>query len=209
MWRTTASRKSAVTHCRLRPSPHGSAGMREIRAETPDGYIWFVRRRWLRRQTLWRPAMDRMAAGYGSWRRARADWERLRPGREIEQPTGVLTTVVGFAGMGEVALLLMALGVSLAALAVLAIGRLLWFEVEPWLAAQLTVVASMLAFVIIFTAFTLDRRPWLVVAERQGLDGAPHRVWRVIGWRRSARWARQVAQAIERGQLDLVPERDG
>jgi hypothetical protein len=103
----------------------------------------------------------------------------------------------------------MALGVSLVGLAVLAIGRMLWFDVGPWLAAQLAVVLCVLAFAIIFTVFALDRRPWLVEAERQGLDGAPHRLWRVVGWRRSARCARQVARAIERGQLDLVPDRSG
>jgi hypothetical protein len=96
-----------------------------------------------------------------------ADWGRLRPGREAEHDPGAQATASGFAEMGELSLLLMALG------------------------------------------FTLDRRPWLVEAERQGPDGAPHRLWRVIGWRRSARWARQVARAIERGQLDLVPDRPG
>ena len=183
--------------------------MREIRVKTPDGHVWYVRRRWVRRRTPWHPSVDRMAARYRRWRRARADWERLRPGREIEHDPGAQTTAFGFAEMGELALLLMALGVSLVALAALAIGRMLWLQVGPWLAAQLTVVLCVLAFAIVFTVFALDRRPWLVEAERQGLDGAPHRLWRVVGWRRSARWARQVARAIERGQLDLVPDRSG
>jgi hypothetical protein len=180
--------------------------MREIRVKTPDGHVRYVRRRWVRRRTPW---VDRMAARYRRWRRARADWERLRPGREIEHDPGAQTTAFGFAEMGELTLLLMALGVSLVALAALAIGRMLWLQVGPWLAAQLTVVLCVLAFAIIFTVFALDRRPWPAEAERQGLDGAPHRLWRVVGWRRSARWARQVARAIERGQLDLVPDRSG
>jgi hypothetical protein len=42
------------------------------------------------------------------------------------------------------------------------------------------------------------------VAERQGLD-PPRRAWRVIGWRRSGRCAREVARAIAQGRLDVEP----
>jgi hypothetical protein len=75
--------------------------MREIRVKMPDGHVWYVRRRWVRRRTPWRPSVDRMAPRYRRWRRTRADWERLRPGREIEHDPGVQTTASGFAEMGE------------------------------------------------------------------------------------------------------------
>jgi hypothetical protein len=183
--------------------------MREIRVETPDGHVWFVRRHWVWRRSPWRPMVDRTEEPYRRWRRARAAWERLRPGREIEHHPGVQTRASGFAEAGELSLALMALGVSLIALVVFGLGRLLWFQVMPWLGTQLTGVVCALAVAAVLAALGLDRRPWLVEAERQGLDGAPHRLWRVIGWRRSAGWARRVAAAIEAGELDRVPERDG
>jgi hypothetical protein len=153
--------------------------------------------------------VDRADERYRRWRRARAAWERLRPGREIEHSRGTRVGMPGFAVAGEVGLAVIALGVSLIALAVLGLGRMLWFQVMPWLGTHLTGVLSVLAVATVVAALTLDRRPWLVEAQRQGLDGARHRLWRVIGWRRSARWARRVAAAIEAGELDRVPERDG
>ena len=53
-------------------------------------------------------------------------------------------------------------------------------------------------------ALALIRRPWLVEAERQGLD-PPRRAWRVIGWRRSGQCVREVARAIAQGRLDVQP----
>jgi hypothetical protein len=45
-------------------------------------------------------------------------------------------------------------------------------------------------------------RPWYVELRRQGLDDAPRRVWRVQGWRRSARLMRQLTAAIGEGRID-------
>jgi hypothetical protein len=76
--------------------------------------------------------------------------------------------------------------------------------VGPWLLVHMTVVLSVLAGGIGVLALVLFRRPWLVEAERQGLD-PPRRAWRVTGWRRSGRCAREVAGAIAQGRLDVEP----
>jgi hypothetical protein len=57
---------------------------------------------------------------------------------------------------------------------------------------------------VLGAAALLVNRPWLVVAERQGLD-PPRRVWRLRGWWRSRRCRRDVATAIALGSLDPGP----
>jgi hypothetical protein len=50
-------------------------------------------------------------------------------------------------------------------------------------------------------ALLLVRRPWLVVAQRQGLGDAPRRAWLVTGWHRSRAFARELAAAIQAGRF--------
>jgi hypothetical protein len=173
--------------------------MRDIRVVAPDGYVWHVRRRWARRQMPWRPLVDAVAARR---RRARGwPWgpqQRLGP-----DPDPFLAYGMG-GELGAVVLLLGVLGVVLLALAVGGLGWLVIRVVVPWLLLHLTEVLSVLAGGIGVLALVLIRRPWLVEAERQGLD-PPRRAWRVIGWRRSGQCAREVARAIAQGRLDVEP----
>jgi hypothetical protein len=175
--------------------------MRDIRVVTPDGYVWYIRRRWTRRRTPWRPLVDAVAARR---RRARGwTWgprERLGPDPEPFPPS----YAGGPGELGEIVVLLGALGVVLL---VLAVGGVVWLVVTvavPWLLLHLKTVLSVLAGGFGVVALVLIRRPWLVEAERQGLD-PPRRAWRVIGWRRSGQCAREVAGAIAQGRLDVEP----
>jgi hypothetical protein len=167
----------------------------DIQVRHPDGRIWHVRRRWARRRMPWRRAADDIP----TWPATTADVLRD------------LSSLVGLPGLPgspvDAALrgwLLFAVG----ALAVLAVWLLLvWLgagllAAAAWLARHLAVVAAAVAVILLLAALLLVRRPWLVVAERQGLADAPRRAWRLIGWRRSGRFAHAIAEAIRDGRFD-------
>jgi hypothetical protein len=133
-----------------------------------------------------------------------AAWMIKRELRDAELGRIGDVDVVGmFCSDARVILLLVALGLTLVALVFGGIGRWAIMVAAPWAVAHPMVVLGLLAVGIVVLAAVLVRRPWLVEAKRQGLDDAPRRVWRVVGWRRSGRCAYGVAQAIKRGQLDI------
>jgi len=87
------------------------------------------------------------------------------------------------------------------------LGLLGWFvatRVVPSMAHPAAVLGGLGGAIVLVAASLLIDRPWLVEAERRGID-APRRVWRVRGWRQSGRVLREVVAAIRRGRLDVEP----
>lgn len=179
--------------------------MREIRVVTPDGHVWFVRRRWGRRRMPWRDLLDRTATRRRQARQAQESKERLRPGPELgADPDLSLLSIAGFGGqLGQFLVGLVALGVVVTVLALVGLGWLLVTVARPSLFGHLSAVLGVVAGGVMVGILVLVRRPWLIEAERLGLDDAPKRVWRVIGWRRSGQCVREVAGAIEQGRLEV------
>jgi hypothetical protein len=181
---------------------------RERRAVTPDGRVWYVRRRWARRRAPW----SRRARHPTSW--ADAD-------EELDVEGGVIPPIEPFAypSSGEDLHLLGELGfdlfhdarhavavlLGLLAVVVVAIGLLAAATVEhvvPFVAANARLLLGAVATVAVLLAVDRLSRPWFVELQRQGLADAPRRVWRVRGWRRSARLMDEVAAAVREGRID-------
>jgi hypothetical protein len=179
--------------------------MRATRVRTPDGHVWLVWRQWAQRDT----ALGRSLAR----RRARRKERWIREGKELD---------VELAGpdsprwMSEVqsaqwAVTLISLATALAVPAVLGLlGWLIATRLVPLLPHPSAVAWGLGALTLLGAAALLVNRPWLVVAERQGLH-PPRRVWRIRGWWRSRRCRRDLVRAIALGSLDpgagAAPER--
>ncbi len=91
-------------------------------------------------------------------------------------------------------------------LVLVGLGFLGWLVVPGaarWMASHRSAALAGVAGGLVVVVLVFVRRPWLVEAERQGLDQP--RVWRAIGWRRSGRCVREVAAAIAQGRLDIEP----
>jgi hypothetical protein len=192
--------------------------MRSIRIVTPDGHVWFVRRRWARRQGRLGRYLDRRRA----WRRA--VWLARGKAQDLELagPTSKTWKSMARSPLPQFWLspseawmwdirsaqnLVVALIVTGTVLALAGLGFLGWLmvpAVRHQIPSHPTATLTGLAGVLAVVGLVLVRRPWLVEAERQGLD-PPRRVWRVIGWRRSGRCIREVAAAIAQGRLDVEP----
>jgi hypothetical protein len=180
--------------------------MREIRVVTPDGHVWYVRRRWAARPTPLGPLLAADAA-----RRERARQARRRKRTPDDYPLGVDAGLEAWDGeswglsivgalVGVVALPLLWLIVVL-----LAVAPIVLFPAwGAWLSHHPREVAAALAALLAAVAVTLAGRPWLVEAEPMALN-KPGRAWRVTGWRRAGRCAREVAASIREGRLDAQP----
>ena len=174
------------------------------RVVTPDGYVWFVRRRRARRRLPW----ARRPPGGGT---RFHDEEELPadslpgpgPVRVITDTAEHLDDLVYDADTSAASVLLFLAGV------VTGLGVLVWLTgtyVLPWLVPLVTANARPLAAAVAALAVLVaaDRLlgPWYVELQRQGLDDAPRRVWRVRGWRRSGRLIGELAAAIREGRID-------
>ena len=177
--------------------------MRATRVRTPDGHIWLVWRQWARRDT----ALGRSLAR----RRARLRERRIREGKELDVELAGpdserwMSDVQSAQWVISRISLAVALAVALAVPPLLGVlGWLVATRLVPLLPHPAAVAWGLGALTVVGTAALLVNRPWLVVAERQGLD-PPRRVWRVRGWWRSRRCRRDVARAIALGGLDPGP----
>ena len=178
------------------------------RVVTPDGYVWFVRRRRARRRPFWsRRDRDRGERFHG---------EDELPDEPLPIP-GVMDMFTyaeddlgerGFdryyddRAAAEVSLFVIIVGVFLTTL----LARATVTYVLPWLvplvvdnARPILAVAVTLAVLV---ALNQVHRPWYVELQRQGLADAPRRVWRVQGWRRSRRLMGELTAAIREGRID-------
>jgi heme A synthase len=180
---------------------------RELRVVTPDGYVWFVRRRRARRRPFW-SRRDRYPERYH-------DEDEL-PDEELPVP-GVLDLFtyaendLGDRGFDRAYDDWLAAEVSVVAIFILlfvvsVLGALTVFFVLPWLVplvvAHARPLLAVAAALVVLAALNQVQRPWYVELRRQGLAGAPRRVWRVRGWRRSGRLMGELIAAVREGRVD-------
>jgi hypothetical protein len=178
------------------------------RVMTPDGFVWFVRRRRARRRPFWS-------------RRDRDRGERFHGEDELpDEPLPIPGVMDMFTyaedDLGErgfdryyddrraarVSVFVLTVGVFL-------IAGLAWATVTyvlPWLVPLVVdnarpILAAATALVVLL-ALNQVHRPWYVELQRQGLTDAPRRVWRVQGWRRSGRLMGELTAAIRDGRID-------
>jgi hypothetical protein len=184
---------------------------RERRAVTPDGRVWFVRRRWARRRPPWsrRPR----------YQTARMDADEELPAEEpVVPPIDSFFTYDGrdldrlgdrifdrhhddrHAAWAMVTWLLV--GVLVTGLLVAAAVAYVLPWLVPLAVANAWPLLGVAAAVAVLAAVDRLVRPWFVELQRQGLADAPRRVWRVRGWRRSARLMDEVAAAVRDGRID-------
>jgi hypothetical protein len=169
-----------------------AAVVREQRVTTPDGHVWYVRRRWARRQLPWKRRADR----------------ELSPAERETVPmmvdTDELLGPVGefFALDAEGGLLLVLALLALAALGVLALIGVVREWVLPYLVANAGWIGAALATIAVLVLLDRLTRPWFIEAESARLFHAPRRIWRVHGWWRSRRAVQAVAAAIAEGRID-------
>jgi hypothetical protein len=174
---------------------------------TPDGHVWFVRRRRARRQPFWasRPP-----------ERYHDEDDLPDPDEQLPVP-GVLDLFTyaeddlgerGFdrfyddrrAARVSVFVIVILLAVA-GLLAWLTVGYVLPWLV-PWVAAHARPLLTGTAVLVAPVALNQLHRPWYVELQRQGLADAPRRVWRVQGWRRSGHLMATLTAAIREGRID-------
>ncbi len=166
--------------------------MREQRVTTPDGHVWYVRRRWAKRQRPWKRRADHEL---GPTERDRVPI--VTDTDELLGPVGELFTLDAEGGL----LLVLAL-LALAAIGVLALVAVVREWVLPFLAANIGWIGAALATVAVLVLLDRLTRPWFIEAESARLFHAPRRIWRVHGWWRSRRAFRAVTAAIAEGRID-------
>jgi hypothetical protein len=180
------------------------------RVVTPDGYVWFVRRRRARRRPFWVPRSRYPERFHGEEELPDPDERIPLPG-----PLDLFTTRgedLGQPGWNRFAEADRYRGwVALEAIAattvlVTVVVTLFGIYVLPWLvgftAGHARPLLSGAAVLAGLAALNQLHRPWYVELQRQGLAGAPRRVWRVQGWRRSGRLMRQLVAAVREGRVD-------
>ena len=177
------------------------------RVVTPDGHVWFVRRRRARRRPFWasRPP-----------ERFHDEDELPDPDERLPVPGVMDLFTYAEDDLGErgfdrsyddraaanVALLAILIFLFLLSVVVLV---LTWFVLPwlaPWVAGHARPLLAGAATVVALVALNQLHRPWYVELQRQGLAGAPRRVWRVQGWRRSTRRMDELTAAIREGRID-------
>jgi hypothetical protein len=169
-----------------------AAVVREQRVTTPDGHVWYVRRRWAKRQLPWkRQANYELSPAERDAVPLAADTDAL-PG-----PVADLFSLDAEAGLFIVLALL-----ALAALGTLALVGAVREWVVPFVAANIGWIGATLAVIAILVLLDRLTRPWLIEAESARVFHAPRRIWRVQRWWRSRRAVRAVAAAIAEGRID-------
>jgi hypothetical protein len=174
---------------------------------TPDGHVWFVRRRRARRRPFWasRPP-----------ERYHGEDELPDPDEPLPVP-GVLDLFtyaendLGERGFDRsyddrTAADVAVMAILIALFLITVVGLLLtWFVLPwlvPWVAAHARALLLATAALALLVALNQLHRPWYVELKRQGLADAPRRVWRVQGWRRSGRLVATLTAAIREGRID-------
>jgi hypothetical protein len=173
---------------------------------TPDGYVWFVRRRRARRRPLWAPR-----------RPARYHGEEELPDPDETPPVPGVMDLFTYAedDLGErgfdrgyddraaadVSLIVIAILVAVVGLLAWATVRFVLPWLAPWVGGHARPLLIGAAAVAALVALNQLHRPWYVELQRQGLADAPRRVWRVQGWRRSGRLMRELTAAIREGRI--------
>jgi hypothetical protein len=166
--------------------------VREARVTTPDGHVWYVRRRWAKRQLPWK---------------RRADYELSPAERDavpiVADTDELLGSVAEFFSLDAEFGLLVVLAL-LALVAIAAVGLVLFVRewVVPFLVANIGWIGATVAAIALLVLLDRLTRPWFIEAESARLLHAPRRIWRIQGWWRSRRAFRAVAAAIAEGRID-------
>jgi hypothetical protein len=178
------------------------------RVVTPDGHVWFVRRRRARRRPFWasRPP-----------ERYHGEDDLPDPGEQLPLPApldlfntrGEGIGEPGFDRFGESDRYRAKVAVNAIAVTMVVVGVVVWLVATyvlpwlvPWVAAHARPLLLGTAAVAVAVALNQLHRPWYVELKRQGLADAPRRVWRVQGWRRSGRLIATLTAAIREGRID-------
>ena len=178
------------------------------RVVTPDGYVWYLRRRRAKRRRPWSRS-DRP-------RPARFHDEEELPAEELPVPPWIDLWRVPNLEVGERGFVRFnddrraaSNAVGAAVVGVLALSALAALTVEyvlpwllPWLADNARPVLWLIAAGAVAVGLNQLHRPWYVELQRQGLADAPRRVWHVQGWRASGRLMRELTAAIQEGRID-------
>jgi hypothetical protein len=165
--------------------------VREQRVTTPDGRVWYVRRRWARRQPPWRRRPDHELGP------AELDDVPVLPADEVADSS--LRFVHYDAELG----LTLLLGLAVVGLVAAVTGAVLVVErVVPFLVDHAVVIGAGLAGLAAVVLVDRLTRPWFIEAESGRLAQAPRRVWRVHGWWRARRAFRAVVEAVAEGRID-------
>jgi hypothetical protein len=175
---------------------------RERRVVTPDGRVWYVRRRWARRRWPWARDAGRAGARF-------ADEGELREGDPplplIEDTFTTARSVDDlldrFQDQRHVAGRMVPAVIVGFMVSAIVVGAFIEYGV-PFLVANAKAVVGVAAGVAVVVALDRWQRPWFVELQRQGLADAPRRVWRVRGWRRSGRLMGEIAAAVREGGID-------
>ena len=166
--------------------------MREKRVTTPDGHVWYVRRRWAKRQLPWKRRTD-----YELGPAERDTVPIIADTDELLGPVAELFLLDAQAGLFIVLALL-----ALVALGVLALVGVVWEWVVPFLVANVGWIGAALATIAVLVLLDRLTRPWFIEAESGRLFHVPRRIWRIHRWWRSRRAFRAVASAITEGRID-------
>jgi hypothetical protein len=181
---------------------------RERRVVTPDGRVWFVRRRWAKRRPPWARRSRQPVT--------RVDADEELPAEEPVEPPLRAILEDAFDGLhgnpyaGRLLLLVLLAGVAVTGLLTAVLAAATVDHVLPWLLPLVTanarpilgVAATATVLAAVLVAADRLQRPWFVELQRQGLSDAPRRVWRVRGWRRSGRLMDEIAAAVREGRID-------
>ena len=170
--------------------------MREQRVTTPDGHVWYVRRRWAKRQLPWKRRAD--------YELSPAERDAIPVLTDTDELLGPLAApLMGiFSVDAEVGLLVVLALLALVALGLFALAGVVREWVVPFLVANIGWIAATLAAIGLLVLIDRLTRPWFIEAESARLFHAPRRIWRIQGWWRSQRAFRAVAAAIAEGRID-------
>ena len=158
---------------------------------TPDGRIWYVRRRWARRQPPWRRRPDHELGP------AELDDVPVLPADEVAD------SFLDFVRYDLQLGIWLLLGLAVLGLVAAVAGAVLVVErVVPFLVDHAVVIGAGLAGLAAVVLVDRLTRPWFIEAESGRLAQAPRRVWRVSGWWRAQRAFRAVAEAVAEGRID-------
>jgi hypothetical protein len=173
--------------------------MRGTTVRTPDGHVWTVRRRWARRDTALRRYLARRSAS----RRIQSIRRDKQPDLEATGPN-LESWIFEMRMAQDIVAVLGAVVILVAATGLGFLGWLVVTAVRPSIPHPALVLSVLATAIVAVAVGVLINRPWLVEAERLGID-PPRRVWRARGWRRSGRVLREVVAAIGQGRLDVRP----
>jgi hypothetical protein len=181
---------------------------RERRVVTPDGYVWYVRRRRARRRRPWGRRVPSDSARFHGEEELAAEEPPVPPWIDLWRRPNLEVGERGFDRFNDDRHA--AINAQIAAVVqVLAAGVLAWLTVRyvlpwllPFLAANARPLLGFATAVAVLVGLNQLHRPWYVELQRQGLADAPRRVWRVQGWRRSGRLMGELAAAIREGRID-------